>query len=302
MEKERLISSLLFHNVENNTFGNFLNSDLSFFGITNDEFMSNVVYVQEKLNSLNFSEFEFSSKDPWFKDKKADFNELYEKYLEERYAPKSKEIREITGILLHNELSNQNKESLLKRGLTEEEIKKYHISSVSKLDESIKQKINAKVNIFTRTLAKTNEYLDGVIFPCIYDAEIFNVIIRNLDEKTIPYIKFSNCCPPAVFFNIYHLYHEQEVYLCEGVFDAIALERLGYNAVAFSAGCPYLEQLALLLSICKGQVKLKLMFDNDSVGRKISFIIKNLYENSEEVSYEGKDPWEMNSNFIKNKK
>lgn len=294
MIDENVIAHLLFNNVEPNTFNSFI--DLKVFYINPAQFNFVQLYIAQKFETFDLKQFDFEKEQPWFKHLLSNINTLKNKYLDEQLLLKSEYLQNISDRILSNTCTDEHKAWLLTRNITDKEIEKYHISSVENL--SNKKVINSRINIFTRTLANIpNEYINGIIFPCIKNNSVFNIIIRNIDDTSV-YIKFSNCCPEAVFFNIDHLYiPNNTVYLCEGVFDAIAIEQQGHNAVAFSSGVPYIEQLTIILILTmKYNLKLKLMFDNDVVGRKISYIIKSLCEDSvEEIPYDSnfKDPAEF---------
>ena len=107
--------------------------------------------------------------------------------------------------------------------------------------------------------------VDGPAFPDYREGRLAGICIRNVstDQEFAADAKytFSNYgwflwgwddCDPS-----------KEVVLCEGVFDAIALRKLGHQAIAFGSAYPTPQQLAM---VAKRFPKRIACFDNDFWG------------------------------------
>jgi len=110
-----------------------------------------------------------------------------------------------------------------------------------------------------------------VLFPSYDDSEQLNYYVRrsiNKNEK----IKYSNATVPKknVIFNEHLLKWDEEMYLVEGVFDAIASRK---NAVPI-LGSSLNEGFKLFKKIIKNKTKIVIALDNDARNKSISLADK----------------------------
>jgi hypothetical protein len=105
----------------------------------------------------------------------------------------------------------------------------------------------------------------GPVFPDYRNGKLAGICIRNLsaEKEYVSDVKytFSNFGWYIYGYDNYH--PEDQVYITEGVFDAIALRAYGHNAIAIGCSNPSPMQLAMLLHKFKN---LKICFDNDLAG------------------------------------
>ena len=130
--------------------------------------------------------------------------------------------------------------------------------------------------------------VEGPVFLDMRDGQLVGVCVRNastdLEFVNDAKYTFSNY---GWFLYGYDIYDgRQEVLLVEGVFDAIALRRLGYPAIAFGSAMPHPFQLACVLWKYR---KLRVCFDNDFHGHLGAYVTSKLL-NVPIVMTELKDP------------
>ena len=154
------------------------------------------------------------------------------------------------------------------RGFTKETIKKYKLGVVEDINDILINYPNLKVKS-----KKSNLY--QLLLP-ILDAQgnCNNVISEIIDRKKIDnfnakYRKLnSDTGITTQLFNEYHLKHNRltTIFVVEGIYDAISIEQMGYNAVALiGIGATRLENL---IKYYKPNTNLVIMLDNDATGKK----------------------------------
>jgi len=108
--------------------------------------------------------------------------------------------------------------------------------------------------------------VDGPVFLDVRNGNLLGLCVRNVSDD-LAFVcdakyTFSNY---GWFLYGYDLYGSgDEVYLTEGVFDALALRHYGYNAIALGTCHPQVMQLSVLKSKFDNLV---ICFDNDFHGR-----------------------------------
>ena len=167
----------------------------------------------------------------------------------------------------HDSLSMYGYQYFTKRGLTEDSIKRFKLGVVNDINDMLVNYPNIKA------YGKTNLY--KIILPMLdeqgtcnnFIAEICN---RNeIDEHNQKYRKLTTTTGLTTqLFNEYHLKHNRPstTFIVEGIYDAISVEQMGFNAVALiGIGATRLENL---LKTYKPNANLVVMLDNDDTGKK----------------------------------
>lgn len=114
--------------------------------------------------------------------------------------------------------------------------------------------------------------VEGPAFLDFRNGKIAGVIVRNLskDKEYAAAAKFT-CSNFGWFLYGFDLYDaESEVFIVEGVFDALAMRKSGFNAIALGAAYPSAFQIGCLQSKFNN---LKLCLDNDFWGRNAAYIV-----------------------------
>jgi hypothetical protein len=107
--------------------------------------------------------------------------------------------------------------------------------------------------------------IEGPVFDDRRNGKLFGVCIRNiatdLNYASAEKFTISNF---GWYLNGYDLSGpNDEVYIVEGVFDAIAMRKSGFNAIAIASACPTPFQLACIMYKFNN---IKLCLDNDLFG------------------------------------
>lgn len=107
--------------------------------------------------------------------------------------------------------------------------------------------------------------VDGPVFQDRRDGELAGICIRNVSDDLdfVADAKFTFSNYGWFLFGYDDYNHNDEVVICEGVFDALALRKTGYNAIALGSAYPTAFQLAMLRYKFR---KLQVCFDNDFWG------------------------------------
>lgn len=154
-------------------------------------------------------------------------------------------------------------------------------SSINSLDFS-KLKIT---DLYDFYIIPDDYYLDkyscgpvlGPVFPDYRNSKLAGICIRNLSQD-LEYVSdvkytFSNFGWYLYGFDDYD--SEDEVFIVEGVFDAISMRSAGYKAIAVGSSCPSPMQLSMLYYKYK---HLRLCLDNDMAGCVGAYKIKSIID------------------------
>lgn len=122
------------------------------------------------------------------------------------------------------------------RGVTEDEIKKWRMCQTSELLEfldghyidNLTLRIPAKFNKYVR-----NREIDGISIPYYRDNKLCGFVTRVLGEHQL---KYAVTVPNRLCFGTD--FEQKEVYVVEGVFDAIAASSIGLNPLGMSDSQP----------------------------------------------------------------
>ena len=103
------------------------------------------------------------------------------------------------------------------------------------------------------------------MFPDYRNGKLAGICIRNLstEKEYVSDVKYAFSNFGWYIYGYDNYNPEDQVYITEGVFDAIALRAYGHNAIAIGCSNPSPMQLSMLLHKFKN---LKICFDNDLAG------------------------------------
>jgi len=117
-----------------------------------------------------------------------------------------------------------------------------------------------------------NEPITGPVFPDFRNGVLVGVCIRNISED-LGYAAAEKFTTSNFgwFLDGYDLYNSfDEIFIVEGVFDALAMRKHGYKTISVASSCPTALQLACLLYKFK---KFNICFDNDFWGHVGAYTI-----------------------------
>ncbi|MEI0487433.1 CHC2 zinc finger domain-containing protein [Brachyspira intermedia] len=179
------------------------------------------------------------------------------KYLQERCISKKQ--------IIENKIKNLPKEKKEQYNIIRKLLYIYNEESLIKSGIVAKSKEFDNLYLF--------HYKHRLIIPYFdIDGENINSIQgRSIDEEIKPKYLFNKYAKDSIY-NIHKLSNIKDIIICEGVIDALSLERLGYCAIAIAgvSKINILEQYDILK-----KYNIYSFSDNDKAGKKL---IKNIYK------------------------
>jgi hypothetical protein len=183
---------------------------------------------------------------------------------------------------------------LMNRGIGEKKIIRYDLLGLSNFKERRDLEIiGASSHPILSEIFDDGIGRGGIIIPLFRDGELQNCAIRRLDASKS--LKYSLACPDIPVWGLEGIGEGEEIWLCEGLFDMIALHSLGKLAASCSSAMWSGIQLLKVLKLKPKAINI--FSDNDSVGLRTSAILKDFFrENHIQtkifVSQIAKDPAE----------
>lgn len=218
------------------------------------------MYNTPKLIEVNSKELDLSSKD-----------EIVTK----------KQLEELTDLILENVGSFNEREYdyLINRGVGEMTILSNKLLGLSSIkDKEHLRVLGATVHPILRNFLDDGLKGGGIIIPLFEDGKLVNCSIRkisleNSDTKTL---KYSLACPDVPVWGLEEISENSEIWLTEGIFDMIAVNKMGKNGVSCSSAMWSGIQLYQVLK--KNPSNIVIVADNDAVGLRTASILKDLFE------------------------
>ena len=187
-----------------------------------------------------------------------------------------KQISELSDLVLSNigKFSDNEKNFLTNRNIDSEIIKKYQLLGLSNFTNVEHLRIiGATCHPILRTFLKDGIEEGGVVFPLFEDGKLINCSIRRITD--VGKLKYTLAVPDVPVWNIENIEVGDEVYICEGIFDMIALIENGFNAVSPSSAMWSGIQLYKLLD--KKPSRVTIFCDNDRVGLKTGIVLSKFF-------------------------
>jgi hypothetical protein len=210
---------------------------------------------------------------------------------------KPEDIHSLTDIVLksHNELSGFELEYLLNRGITQDIINQYKIGGLSSIkDYNHLVILNATCHPVLKPVLEDGIEGGGIIIPLFENGELINCAIRKLSD--IGKLKYSLACPDIPVWGLGDINESDEIWICEGLFDMMALRSEGKKSVSVSSAMWSGPQLYLLLEKKPGFINI--LCDKDQVGMKTGAILSRFFNvegipNQTWICKSGKDAAEI---------
>lgn len=177
-------------------------------------------------------------------------------------------VKENIGIFNESEY-----EFLINRGIGDETILKWSILGLS----SIKNRKDLEIlgatchPILSRVLDDGIEN-GGIMIPLFEDGQLINCAIRKINSSKS--LKYGLSCPDVPIWGLDILNEGDEIWITEGLFDMMALVKMGKKAISCSSAMWTGLQLYKLIE--KEPKTVNIFSDNDQVGIRTSVILKNL--------------------------
>lgn len=218
------------------------------------------MYNTTKLIEVNSKELDLSSKD-----------EIVTK----------KQLEDLTDLILENvgSFNEREYEYLINRGVGEMTILSNKLLGLSSIkDKEYLRILGATVHPILRNFLDDGLKGGGIIIPLFENNRLVNCSIRkisleNSDTKTL---KYSLACPDVPVWGLEQIEEDTEIWLTEGIFDMIAVNKMGKNGVSCSSAMWSGIQLYQVLQ--KNPSNIVIVADNDAVGLRTASILKDLFE------------------------
>lgn len=172
---------------------------------------------------------------------------------------------------------SQSEQSFLdNRGISSEILIKWNILGLSNITEySDLEIIGATCHTTLKKFLDDGIEWGGIVIPLFDETEnLINCAIRKINSHKS--LKYSLSCPDVSVWGLSDIELGDEISICEGLFDIMALRELGKKAVSCSSAM--WSGLQLYQIIEKRPKKISIYSDNDKVGLKTSAILKDFFE------------------------
>ena len=163
------------------------------------------------------------------------------------------QLESVSELTLSNlgKFSKDEKDFLIKRNITDSIIDKYQILGLSQFTD--------------------NE--GGIVFPLFKDDKLINCSIRRITD--VGKLKYTLAVPDTPVWGLDDVDEDSELWICEGLFDMIALREQGIKTVSPSSAMWSGIQLYQLLE--KKPSKIVIFCDNDRVGLKTGLVLNKFF-------------------------
>ena len=190
------------------------------------------------------------------------------------------QLESVSELTLSNlgKFSKDEKDFLIKRNITDSIIDKYQILGLSQFtDKEHLRVIGATCHPILQSFLKDGIDEGGIVFPLFEDGKLINCSIRRITD--VGKLKYTLAVPDTPVWGLDDIDEDSELWICEGLFDMIALREQGIKTVSPSSAMWSGIQLYQLLE--KKPSKIVIFCDNDRVGLKTGLVLNkffNLYQ------------------------
>lgn len=208
------------------------------------------------------------------------------------------DISELSELFIENigNFSDKEFDYLINRGVGEDTILKWKLLGLSSIkDKKHLEIIGATCHPTTKNFLEDGIESGGIIIPLFDENEVLvNCAIRKINSHKS--LKYSLACPDIPVWGLDEIANdEQELWICEGIFDMMALSKMNKKSVSCSSAMWSGIQLYQL--VIKKPKVINIFSDNDEVGLRTSAILRDFLQisNIESkifVSRVAKDPAE----------
>ena len=115
---------------------------------------------------------------------------------------------------------------------------------------------------------------DGIVIPLFEDNKLVNCSIRTICNNQK--LKYKLLLPDISIWGLEEIDDNQEIWITEGIFDMIAMKKMGKPSISSSSDNWSDVQLYKILS--KNPTNIVIVSDNDPIGIKNASILKDLFE------------------------
>lgn len=177
-------------------------------------------------------------------------------------------------ISAHINLSGLEYNYLKNRGISDDIIKEWKIGGLSNIT-NIKalESINATCHPVLKPILEDGLEGGGIIIPLFDNNRIANVAIRKLSD--VGKLKYSLAVPDLPVWGLDDINPGDQIWICEGLFDMMALRKEGVKAASVSSAMWSGPQLYQLLQ--RQPYQINILADNDQVGKRTAKILQRFF-------------------------
>jgi hypothetical protein len=193
-----------------------------------------------------------------------------------------KQLEELTDLIIENvgSFNQREYEYLINRGVGEMTILSNKLLGLSAItDKEHLRILGATVHPILRGFLDDGLRGGGIIIPLFEKGKLVNCSIRKITTENNGYsktLKYTLACPDVPVWGLENIEEDKEIWLTEGIFDMIAVNKMGKNAVSCSSAMWSGIQLYQILQ--KEPSNMVIVADNDEVGLRTASILKDFFE------------------------
>jgi hypothetical protein len=184
-------------------------------------------------------------------------------------------VNELAGIFNESEY-----EYLINRGIGEQTILNYKLFGLSSIENKEHLKVlGATTHPIMKKFIEDGLSGGGIVIPLFEGDELVNCAIRKIsieNNKKSKTLKYSLACPDIPVWGLDNINSGDEIWLTEGIFDMIAINKMGKKAVSCSSAMWSGIQLYKILD--KKPKGITIVADNDNVGLRTASILRDLFD------------------------
>jgi hypothetical protein len=184
-------------------------------------------------------------------------------------------VNELAGIFNESEY-----EYLINRGIGEQTILNYKLFGLSSIENKEHLKVlGATTHPIMKKFIEDGLSGGGIVIPLFEGDELVNCAIRKIsieNNKKSKTLKYSLACPDIPVWGLDNINTGDEIWLTEGIFDMIAINKMGKKAVSCSSAMWSGIQLYKILD--KKPKGITIVADNDNVGLRTASILRDLFD------------------------
>jgi len=171
-------------------------------------------------------------------------------------------------------------EYLINRGIGEQTILDYKLFGLSSIENKDHLKVlGATTHPIMKKFIEDGLNVGGIVIPLFENDELVNCSIRKIsieNNKKTKTLKYSLACPDIPVWGLDNINSGDEIWLTEGIFDMIAINKMGKKAVSCSSAMWSGIQLYKILD--KKPKGITIVADNDNVGLRTASILRDLFD------------------------
>lgn len=225
-----------------------------------DDVESKIEWVQQIYNEDKFIEVEKQYLNP-------DADDI-------TYGPQ--DVRDLTELIVeaHNNISDFEKDWLHKRGITDDIINKWKIGGLSYIkDQKALEVLNCTVHPLLNPILEDGIEGGGILIPLFNrEGRLINCAVRKISD--IGKLKYGLACPDIPVWNIDNV-KSNELFICEGLFDMMALVKEGKEAISVSSAMWSGPQLLRVIDYYPK--KITIWADNDKAGLRCAKVLQRFF-------------------------